>query len=245
MFTQQSPQVATALWQGGLSAQSAAAVQNLIGQCRAPLVHRGPVTLDYTSPQMRLITPQILQQYFGGGGGAFPLPEPQTFPSPRRPTDPPEPPWFNPTDFTPTEHRPPSIPDGPTIYNTNNYAAGQAYKAGPYIDIKDNEISLRNRDSALHCVFKFSGGQKVVGSVSFVPKYNETNEEFLKLVILERGDTTEFDLQSMDLEQITVLTGASIEDGYLTFSAKTLYAWKPEESSPYQVETTACEEPPA
>ena len=40
------------------------AITNLLGQCRATLEHRGPIIIDYTSPNMRLVTPEIAKFEF-------------------------------------------------------------------------------------------------------------------------------------------------------------------------------------
>ena len=64
MFTRAAPQIAQSLWQGGLSPAQAHVVTNALGQCRAPLIHRGPVQIDYTSPDMKLITPELAKFRF-------------------------------------------------------------------------------------------------------------------------------------------------------------------------------------
>ena len=58
MFTRQAPIISDSLLQGGLAAPQAYAVTNALGQCRAPLVHRAPIEIDYSSPEMRLILPE-------------------------------------------------------------------------------------------------------------------------------------------------------------------------------------------
>ena len=58
MFSRQTPTLDNALWQGGLSAAQAHVVSNALGQCRATLEHRGPIQIDYSSPEMKLIKPE-------------------------------------------------------------------------------------------------------------------------------------------------------------------------------------------
>jgi len=58
MFTRQAPIISDSLLQGGLAAPQAYAVTNALGQCRAPLTHRAPIEIDYTSPEMKLILPE-------------------------------------------------------------------------------------------------------------------------------------------------------------------------------------------
>ena len=61
MFSRQTPTLDNALWQGGLSPAQAHVIANALGQCRATLDHRGPVQIDYTSPDMKLIMPEPAQ----------------------------------------------------------------------------------------------------------------------------------------------------------------------------------------
>ena len=58
MFTRQAPLIANNLWQGGLAQPQASAVTNALGQCNTPLEHRAAVTVDTTTPDMTLITPE-------------------------------------------------------------------------------------------------------------------------------------------------------------------------------------------
>lgn len=84
MFTRQAPAIGNNLLQGGMAQQQAAAVQSLVGQCRQPLVHRGPVTFDYTRQNMRLILPVAGMPWppvLPGIG-----PPPQTFPASESPS---------------------------------------------------------------------------------------------------------------------------------------------------------------
>lgn len=58
MFTRQAPQLHTALWLGGLSPAMASQVQNLLGQCRQQIEHRGPISVNNTLPEPRKVTPE-------------------------------------------------------------------------------------------------------------------------------------------------------------------------------------------
>ena len=57
MFSKQAAAILTNLLQAGFSAPQAAALQSLFGQTQQPIVHGGPVQLDYTRQDMRLIGP--------------------------------------------------------------------------------------------------------------------------------------------------------------------------------------------
>jgi len=64
MFSRQTPTLDNALWQGGLSAAQAHVISNALGQCRQTLEHRGPIQVDYSSPDMKLIMPESAQIQF-------------------------------------------------------------------------------------------------------------------------------------------------------------------------------------
>lgn len=98
MFSRQTPTLDNALWQGGLSAAQAHVIANALGQCRATLDHRGPVQIDYTSPDMKLILPEPAQNQFPD----IQLQPPEAFPP--RPEDPSFP-------DLPPEERPPYRPN--------------------------------------------------------------------------------------------------------------------------------------
>lgn len=239
MFTEQSPQIATALWQGGLSAQSANAVQNLIGQCRAPLVHRGPLTIDYTRQDMRLITPEIYNYYFPpGGGGGLPGPiEPGGVP-PQRPE---EPPWQG-QPWQPPEHEPPVIiNEGPTIIN--NFGGGQTgIQPGPYIEVQGNQVSLKNKDKQLHCVFK----DGFVDSKDFKAKNTDISRPYVSLDIREQATETEWELKVGRIESLSIITNVELTpENELKFERSTGYVFFPQEEPSIYLETTPCEDPPA
>lgn len=98
MFTRQTQQINENLWQGGLSAAQAHVIANALGQCRQTLDHRGPVEIDYTSPQMKLILPEAAQIQFPD----IQLQPPESLPP--RPETPNSP-------NLPPEERPPYQPD--------------------------------------------------------------------------------------------------------------------------------------
>ena len=110
MFTRQAQQLNNNLWQGGLSPAQADAIANLLGQCRAPIEHRGPIQIDYTIPDMKLITPEV---------GDVVLPEIQLQPPEILPPRPPSP-TFQPPE-TPEPYTPdPLPPPRPQFAGTGN-----------------------------------------------------------------------------------------------------------------------------
>lgn len=113
MFTRQAQQMNESLWQGGLSAAQAHVVANSLGQCRQTLDHRGPVQIDYTTPQMKLVLPEIAQIQFPD----IQLQPPEAIPprprNPRIPSRPPE----EEIPYNPDPLPPPQGPDYPGTGN--------------------------------------------------------------------------------------------------------------------------------
>lgn len=240
MFTYQSPQINQALWLAGLSNQSVSTFQNLVGQCRAPLTHRGPVQFDYTRPDMRLITPDSGARFAGG-----PLDPPQDFPEQKQKPDeglPKMPPDRNDGPFLPPEHNPNETPpqggDGPPQYRP---PAPPSLTAGPYIRIEDNQVSLRSNDPRRHCVFPAGlNVNDTINSIDF--KGSGNKPEYIDLEIKDNARDTTFNIKVDKLENITVLTGASLAGGVLSFSRKSVWVFEPIDTVPDEIPTTSCEE---
>ena len=182
MFTRQAQQLHESLWQGGLSAAQAHAVANALGQCRAPLVHRGPITYDYSTPEMKLIEPNDVKLQFPSIQAPPPEEGPPVVPNPiERP----------PEEETPDPYfpLPPPAPITP-IYTNPNYPAFPLFPIEPitiqpilpvppnddgmgdscdsvdgeyiYVDANGCTINLetRNDGRGKHCVF---GDNEIVG----------------------------------------------------------------------------------
>jgi len=197
MFTRQAAPLMNALWRGGLSAESADAVGNLMGQCRAPLEHRGPVTFDPSKSDMKLIPQGGNPQYPGGD-----LPKPVSWPSPPPGSGPPEDEEEEEEDDgrpnLPPEHNPhepigdgpgerPHPPFGnPPPNSRNNYFSGR------YINVeRGNTISANCDDRRRHTVWPQRFNRfNMMNSVYF--KAINSNPKYIKLEITEEEDRTEF-----------------------------------------------------
>lgn len=134
MFSRQAPQIHNALLQGGLAPAMAGQTQNLLGQCQQGLVHRGPITVDYTRPSMRLVTPQSAKFQYPQLEDVGLPPEEEEEEEEEVGEEPPsgDPPFPPPQTF-------PQPPDAPV-------AANQNLKAGDYIDIAQDLINLKHFD---------------------------------------------------------------------------------------------------
>jgi hypothetical protein len=147
MFTRQAPGLHNALLQGGVAPPQASQAQNLLGQCRAPLVHRGPISIDSTTPDMRLIDPATARARFPGIEDLG-----------REPEDIEE--EEEEDDLPPgTPGRPPSPPTGlppPTSFPAPPAPPQRAITAGDYITVVGNEVSLKHNDFAdgRNCTFQ-------------------------------------------------------------------------------------------
>jgi hypothetical protein len=206
MFTRQAPPLLNQLWLGGMSPAAAHAVQNLLGQCRAPLWHNGPVRFDHTRESMRLIEPDSGKFEFPGAQ----LPPPQKFP-PEEEESP-----LEPGGFLPDEHMPfeppveagpgegPRMPLQPKL-PVNNYWAGK------YISLDDfNTFSLSCDDKRRHAVFPAKIGLAgFVGSVEF---QGRSQSPYASLQIAERQAETEFTIDLHDLTEVEFISDVDLSD---------------------------------
>mgnify|MGYP006273336125 CR=1 FL=1 len=217
MFSRQAPLIGESLFLSGMAPAQASAVQNLLGQCRAEIVHRGPVTLDYTKPDMRLITPDIAKHRYPNQS----LPEPEKWPKEEEEEEDPDPPIG-----------PPPTPfDPPDNYETNNWVntvnnVNARYWAGSYIQIDEARrvIRLRNDDGRRHCVFPQVnlGAPNTVGSVRYAASSNAP--QHVDLTVREQAAVTEWDLQ-VNAKQITVVTDITYNANTGTLSVKKERCW--------------------
>ena len=111
MFTRAAPLINDNLVQGGLSPAQAGAVTGALGQCNAPLEHRGPVTIDYTSPNMQYIGPTI---------ATYNYPTINMYPPEAFPPKPPSPPGLPPPEELPP-WEPDPFPPGPPVDGPPGY----------------------------------------------------------------------------------------------------------------------------
>lgn len=238
MFSRQAPLLGQSLFLGGLAPPLASTVQNLLGQCRAPLVHRGPVTIDYTRPDMKLITPDKARYSFPD----LSLPPPTRFQPPTpEPSDDPDPP-VGPGSPNPGGG------DTVTINNFNDF--GGQVSPGRYIDVDDTgRVSLRQNDRRRHCTFPDGKTPpNVVHSVDF--KADGNKEQYIRLKITEEQNATKFYIDVSDLEEITYVHDVELdlEANKLWIKRKKVLAFDPWSSQgnglDTEIDLTVCEPPP-
>jgi len=240
MFTRQAPALHTALWQGGLSPASASQVQNLLGQCRQTLVHRGPIEIDYTSPQMRLITPEI---------AAFRFPNLKLNPPevvkkrPRRPEDPP--PEEAPPDPQPPPLPPPQRPIDPLDPDGPGGGGGgkpPGYTEGDYIGIENNEIRLRGNDARRHCVFP--AGKNVNNTINSIDlKAYSSDPERIKFTVKDDARDTTFKID-VSLKQFTYVKSVTLDEsnGKIYIERGTAYGFDVADTDPQDIPLTTCKD---
>lgn len=262
MFTRQAPPLLNNLWQSGMSPAQASAVGNLLGQCRQPLTHNGPVQIDYTRSDMRLIGPA--DATFKYPGTLFPAPEffpkppstPDPLPLPPRPGDPPKNPKKDPDprkvpgkDNKPGGHFPPDHlpvePEAPFGPGEEPRFPGQPWGpnafnglwfGGEYIniDLPNRRIGLENNDQRRHAVFPTQFNRKGrVNSVEFVDKPGGNSPEFIRINIAERPFQTIFSIESAGLQKISYVSGVDTSDPEkITFLRKEAWVFGPQDASP-------------
>jgi hypothetical protein len=232
MFTRQAPLLGESLFLSGMPPALASTVQNLLGQCRAPIVHRGPVTLDYTRPSMRLITPDTAKYNFPN----LNLPKPQTFgaqeetpPEEEEEDDPP--PEEPVTPFTPPEH----IPGGGDVVTNNFFVAGGRYFGGNYISVDEPTRSIHANalDKKRHCVFPNNLNRRNhIHSVDY--KGRSTHPQYIALDITDKKSVTEFFLQVKQLKQRTYVTDVEFAaaNQQLYFNREKAWVFDPQPAGP-------------
>lgn len=236
MFTRQAPIISDSLLQGGLAAPQAFAVTNALGQCRAPLVHRAPIEVDYSSPEMRLILPEQVPVRFPD----IVLNPPETSP-PRPPELPPpeEVPPQEPNPLPPQQNpvgpiRPPmGAPGGGTVTSglprwlkpwlkeamdyykkLREDVDNLVVEAGEYIDLdeandtKRYKLKTETDKDGYVCTF---GTDEIVGR-EFKYLLEDNSTEILEIVRDENAGVPE--------NQITVITGVSLTASGLEFKER-------------------------
>ena len=240
MFTRQAPNIGTSLLLGGLSAPQASEMQNLLGNYRQTLVHRGPVELDYTRPNMRLITPELAKFHFPN----FRF-DPPEVPKKKKPPEGPPP---DEEPDVPLVPDPEPDPDDPNPNDPND--PQYEYTAGDYIDITDRKVSLKHNDVRRHCVFPTNlNVLKTVNSVDFkvvLPKnVSETpgkNSSAIKLSIEEKPRETIWKLD-YTLTEITYIKNVRLDvcAMELHFERGTAKVFDPQDAGPAVIPLTTCD----
>tara|TARA_B100000073_G_scaffold231396_1_gene193268 strand:+ start:4575 stop:5369 length:795 start_codon:yes stop_codon:yes gene_type:complete len=172
MFSRQAPIINQNLWQGGVDSPQASTLANAFGQCRAEIVHRGPITIDYTSPDMGLIDgptveikyPELILQPPEELPPISGIPEEQPPPNNNNPLPGEQPIQPNPGG------------GGDNINNDSDPNGSidelSEYSEGDYIEFKDEQdetesINLHHDDARRHCIFLKDNTPEIVGSVDF------------------------------------------------------------------------------
>lgn len=250
MFSRQAPLLGESLFLGGLPAPVASAVQNLLGQCRAPIVHRGPVTVDYTRQDMRLIGPFDAKHKYP----ELILPEPETLGKKRKKDPPPD----ESADPPPNQSLPPEHNTPPILGNDPGNGGGDGqYFGGDYINVDANrrEIHLIHDDRRRHCAFpELWDAQNKIHSLKYTPKVNQQaagNAAYFGLEIKEVPLETQFILNVNGLQEITYISHVAIvepppgspDPAKLVFTKKTAFAFDEQNAANVEIPLAPCEPP--
>lgn len=209
MFSRQAPQIHNALLQGGLAPAMASQTQNLLGQCQAGLVHRGPIQIDRTQPDMRLIDPATAKLRY---------PELMSLPSPppQRPRQPgeeeeevPKPDIEIPVGLPPPVVVTPPAPESPPV-------------AGEYIRVEGRKVHLLHDDgSGSHCTFQ--GGR--VKGVRFVTKGIGPHKDKIKLTFRDEAAKTVLEYELKGLRVYDIVTNISLGKDGIEITKEKILAW--------------------
>jgi hypothetical protein len=215
-----------ALVQGGVNPLAANAATSAILNCATPRRWRGPTTLDYTSPNLRLVTPELRKYQFPNfdfrssegerRGPKRDVPEEEVYPE--------EEPWEEPQNPRPSE---------PHQQPVDGSGDGQ-YTAGRYIEIRNGRISvLASRSGvAILDTDRIVGGSIKVKSKWDLARFTEEGD------FLDR----EWVLRVKPTEKLEVVTGVTREDKQLKITTARIDAWvesRSDQAIPFQrVEVT-------
>jgi hypothetical protein len=198
-----------ALVQGGVNPLAANAATAAILHCATPRRWRGPTTLDYTSPNLRLVSPELRKYQFPNfdfrssegerRGPKSNTPEEEIFPEPE--------PWEEPQNPRPSE---------PHQQPLSGYGDGQ-YVAGRYIEIRNGMISVLASRSGVAIL----DTDRIVGGSIRV----KSEWDFARFT--EEGDfiDREWVLRVKPTEKVTVVTGISLDEDKLKIETAELEAW--------------------
>jgi hypothetical protein len=245
MFSRQAPVIDHALWQGGLSPAQASVVSNALGQCRAPLTHRAPITVDYATPDMRLILPDDVPGKFPD----IPLQPPEIFPprppqphppeelppsvpNPLPPKDPIAPvqppsgaPGGGPPGFPPEAAIPPWLAvwmaRATAAFNAlkkefEAYKANLQFEAGEYLDIDDANQTTRYKLKTLNDT---EGFVCTFGTDEIVGKdFEEMIDDHSEKILEAIKDEND----GIPANQVSVLTSVVLTDSGLEFTQQTI-----------------------
>jgi hypothetical protein len=206
MFTRSAPLIANNLWQGGMSQAQSSSVAGALGQCNAPLEHRAPVTVDYTSPNMTYIDASTATYEFP----TYSMNPPEALPE-KPPTRAPEelPPW-EPEPFEPgppIDAPPGYYPEWPGTGGGGGSGGGRRNfaRAGKYLRVPSPatvELAYASDKEGNICTFK---GGKISGI-----DYGELQEEMEKWNNNNPGEGNN--------RSITVVTDVQLTANGLTIS---------------------------
>jgi hypothetical protein len=201
MFTRSAPLIANNLWQGGMSQAQSSSVAGALGQCNAPLEHRGPVNVDYTSPSMKQIDIHTATYNFP----TFPMLPPEVPPPTQEILPPEELPPYQPKPFEPGSpiDQPGYYPPYPGGPNVDSYSL--LAKAGKYLRVpRKGEVELAYASDKEGNICTFKGG-KISGI-----DYGELQEEMEKWNNNNPGEGNN--------RSITVVTDVQLTANGLTIS---------------------------
>lgn len=255
MFTRQAPNIAESLFLSGLPQASVAAAQNLLGQCRAFIEHRGPIRFDYTNPNFRLITAPISGINNHGSGPApdqFPPDEPgpeedETGDDPNNPRRPQNP---APPEHDPIQPGPPPGPGEGDPGDPGRAGGGREYRPGSYIGItkRFKTVYVHNDDTRRHTVWPSGLTEpNVINSVGFRAEVRDEDFEVVDLAsdknvidldIIERTQETLWRLYVRDLHPVSIVTNVlyDSENAQIVIEKKTALVFKPADAAGTSIE---------
>jgi hypothetical protein len=198
-----------ALVQGGVNPLAANAATAAILHCSTPRRWRGPTTLDYTSAELRLVTPE-LRKY------TFPNFDFRSSEGERRGPRPDQPEEEIIDDGGPIEEPRNPRPDEPHHQPPDGRGDGQ-YTAGRYIDIRNGRVSVLASRSGVAIL---DTDRIVGGSIKVKSEWEEAR-------FTEEGDfiDRQWVLRVKPTESVSVVVGIEMTEKELVLKKQRIKAW--------------------
>ena len=218
MLTTQGGKFEQALIDGGVGPLAASNAMNAIANCAQTLVHRGPVSFDYTSPKVRFVTPDLRKYQFPNLDKVNPdrrppRPAPPDEKKRKRPEE--EPPQEEPVNFR--DRFEPEQPDP-------NYFALTSVVAGRYITTRTvgrGVVQVSANVSGSASQVAVLSGNTLVGQT---PEINSKTPEVLK--ISRDGGTLRWSVSPVG-ERTEVVTNVEVGERSITITRRPCFLFDP------------------
>lgn len=229
MFTKQAALIEQSLVTGGVSPLAANEMMNAVGNCAQPLVHRGPVSIDYTPADLKFVTPTLRKYRFPS---LDPVQKVGPIRKPPRKEEEQKPPGDRREPPPRDEPRPPRPPLQETMrYGDSTGITGIA--EGPYI-----RVGAAGPTSALVGLRAYgtSGQVATFGKNVILGKTLEIRSARRDVLSVESTSSSLLYTLRPQGEEYEVITDVTVEDQEIIFTRKRCFLFAAEDADDLRVE---------